>query len=126
MLGDGSEGGWIPSAPMPILSCRAVPGGMATLPQGWLCLSRVVQPGGSLACAWLWVQAVWCGRVLWLSLWAGGLWECAATALAKCWWPKDAGAPWGYHSGGLGGGKPRQSGEEAGGHEDMNPAVHVS
>lgn len=95
MPGDGSEGGWIPSAPMPILSCRAVPGGMATLPQGRLCLSRVVQPGGSLACAWLWVQAVWCGRVLWLSLWAGGLWECAATALAKCWWPKDALEPLG-------------------------------
>lgn len=77
MLGDGSGGGWIPAAPMPILSCRAVLGGVAALPHGRLCLSRVVQPGGTSAWVWLWVQAVWWGGVSWLSPWARGIWESA-------------------------------------------------
>ena len=37
-----------------------------------------------------------------------------------------SGAPWCCRSSGLGGGKLRQPGEEAGGHEDMSPAAHIS
>lgn len=96
--GAGSGGGWISWAPT----------AMASRPPGWLCLGRAVQPGGRSACACLWVQAGGGG----VTLTMGGAMGVCCHSFGKVLGATGcSGAPWGCHSGALGGGKLRRPGD---------------
>lgn len=115
MLGDGCGGGWT-LCPTPVLSCAGWHGHPA-VGGGVMCLSRVVQRGGSVVCAGQFgvgpVEPLTVGKR-------------AVGACATVWRSTEGQRMLWSQSGGLGGEKLRLLNEEAGGHEDMNPAVRVS